>query len=72
MRQREETAPPKQSRVTRRLVSVPEVAEMLGGVSIRLVWRLLATGELHRVSCGRRTMVPIDSVEAFIAKGGSR
>lgn len=57
--------------MTRRLLSVPQVAEILG-VSVRLIWRLLAVGELDRVNVGRCVRIPAESIEAFCARGGAR
>jgi excisionase family DNA binding protein len=41
-------------------------------ISPRSVWRLIATGELKTVRCGRSVRVTAASLEAFISKGGSR
>ncbi len=42
------------------------------GVSVRLIWRLLAVGELDRVNVGRCVRIPSESIDAFCAKGGAR
>ena len=54
-----------------RLPPVCQVANELN-ISMRSVWRLLATGELKAVRLGRATRVTRDSIEEFIARGGSR
>lgn len=54
-----------------RLVSVREAATALG-VSVRLVWRLLATEQLAKVQVGRCVRIPQVSLDEFIAKGGAR
>ena len=51
-----------------RLLTVREVAEMLG-VSVRLVNRLFATGELPRVKIGRAARARLSDVERIIAEG---
>lgn len=55
--------------VPRRVVySVPEVAELLGGVTERYVWTLLSRNELTSVKVGGRRLVPADDLDAFIEK----
>lgn len=47
---------------------VEEVAEMLGGLHLRHVYRLLERGELKSFKIGRRRMVPAEAIDEFIAK----
>lgn len=59
----------KQVEITQdRLLTVPEVAEVLR-VSVRLVNRLFATGELPRVKIGRAARARLSDVERIIAEG---
>ncbi len=51
-----------------RLLTVPEVAECLG-ISVRLVNRLFATGELPRVKIGRAARARLSDVERIMAEG---
>ena len=53
------------------LLTVREVAAVLR-VSSRLVWRLIAAGELERVSVGRCARVTPESIEGLIQRGGTR
>lgn len=48
--------------------SVPEVAELLGGVTERYVWTLLSRNELTSVKIGGRRLVPADDLTAFVEK----
>jgi excisionase family DNA binding protein len=52
--------------VQRVAYSVPEAAELLGGVHPNTVWSLLRRGELRRVKVGTRTLIPASSIEAFV------
>ena len=50
----------------RRLVSLPEAAEILA-VSVKTVRRYIAAGDLDAVRLGRRTTrVPVDSLDQLI------
>ena len=51
-----------------RLLTVREVAELLG-ISVRLVNRLFATGELHRVKIGRAARARLSDVQRIITEG---
>ena len=51
-----------------RLLTVPEVAEMLG-VSVRLVNRLFSTNQLPRVKIGRAARARLSDVERIMAEG---
>ena len=44
-------------------VSVPEAAQALGGVSENTIWNLLRDGTLRRLKVGRRTLIPVSSIE---------
>jgi excisionase family DNA binding protein len=57
--------------LSRKLLTVQEVADVLN-VSTRMVWRLIAETELEKVSVGRCCRISVASLEAYIAKGGSR
>ena len=46
-------------------VSVPEAAQALGGVSENTIWNLLRDGTLRRLKVGRRTLIPVSSIEEF-------
>jgi len=52
------------------LLSVPEVAELLG-VSSRTVFLLLASGDLARRKVRRRTMIHRDDVWRFATRGSA-
>ena len=45
---------------------LPEVAAKLGGISVRSVQRLIASGALKAVRVGRRVLVPADALRAFL------
>ena len=51
-----------------RLLTVREVAKMLG-VSVRLVNRLFATGQLPRVKIGRAARARLSDVNRIMAQG---
>ncbi len=48
-------------------VSIPEAAEMLS-LSINSVWRLLRVGELRRIRVGRRSLVAVNELQAFLKR----
>lgn len=50
----------------RLLYSVPEVAQLLGGVTDRYVWQLIRMGALPAKLLGRRRLVAADDLTAFI------
>ena len=52
--------------MSRLAVTVPEAAEMLGGVHVNTIWSLLRRGELRRVKVGSRTVIPLDSIDTFL------
>lgn len=45
---------------------VPEVAVLLGGVGVRYVWSLIATGELRSFKSGRLRMVARKDLDDYI------
>ena len=49
------------------LLTVAQVAEALGSISTRSIWRLAATGELPPIRVGRATRWRRADVEAFVA-----
>ena len=51
---------------TVRLYSVPVAADLIGGMSERYVWQLIADGVLRKVVQGRRTMVRDDDLARYI------
>ena len=51
--------------VDRIALSVPEAAQALGGVSENTIWNLLRDGTLRRLKVGRRTLIPVSSIEEF-------
>lgn len=52
------------------LCRIPEVARILN-VSTRSVWRLLRTGALRPVKCGRAIRVARKCLDEFIERGGT-
>lgn len=52
--------------MTRRAYAVPEVAELLGGVTERFVWHLIEDGSLPSIKIGRRRLVPAEDLDAYI------
>lgn len=54
-----------------KLLSVRDSASALG-VSIRLIWSLIARGELRKVQVGRRVMLAAEDLADFVARGGAR
>jgi excisionase family DNA binding protein len=49
-------------------VSISEAARLLG-LSERKVWELKATGELPCRRVGRRVLVPVEALRAFLSGG---
>ena len=62
------------TRVHERSSALVRVREAAGALAIseRSVWRLISLGELDSVRIGRSVRVSRKSLEAFVAKGGSR
>ena len=48
------------------VVEVKELCQMLGGISKKLAYRLLANGEIFSVSVGRSYKIPMMSVIAYL------
>ena len=48
------------------IVSVPELCEMLGGISKKLAYKLLAEGKVFSVKVGRTYKIPKESVIAYM------
>ncbi|MEV4521429.1 helix-turn-helix domain-containing protein [Micromonospora tulbaghiae] len=51
---------------SRLLYPLPEVAELLGGITERQVHRYIARGELKSRKLGRRRLVHRDDIQEFI------
>lgn len=49
----------------RLLYPVPEVAQLLGGITERQVWKYIESGELPSRKVGRRRLVHRNAVHAF-------
>ncbi len=49
--------------------SLAETAEKLGGISVRTVQRLVATGVLPALHVFRRILIPAEALHAFVADG---
>lgn len=49
----------------RLLYPVPEVAQLLGGITERQVWKYIESGELKSRKVGRRRLVHRKDLEAF-------
>ena len=49
------------------LLKVEQAAERLG-LGRTIVWGLVASGELESVTIGRSRRVPIEALEAYVAK----
>jgi excisionase family DNA binding protein len=52
----------------RRLVGVQAAQEMLGGIGRTTLYRLRRDGELDSVSIGRRSLITVDSIDAYVAR----
>lgn len=52
-------------------VSIPVAAELLS-VSVRLVHYMLTDGRLDSVRIGKRRLIPIDSIDAYIEANRTR
>jgi predicted DNA-binding transcriptional regulator AlpA len=50
----------------KRLVSIPETRQMLGGIGHTTVYQLIKRGEIVKVNIGRRGFVTSESIEAFM------
>lgn len=67
--------PSQQSPVPRYVLDIPEAAAALR-ISRAQLFRLIASGELPSIKIGKRRLVPVREVEAFISRqlqnGGAR
>ncbi len=52
----------------RRLLTMAEVAASLGGIARSTVYDLINAGELVKVSIGRRSFVPVESLDAYVGR----
>jgi excisionase family DNA binding protein len=50
--------------VQRLALSIDETAAAVG-LSVRYVYRLIASGELRAIRTGRRVLIPVDELERF-------
>ena len=48
------------------VVSVPELCKMLGGISKKLAYKMLANGEIFSVKVGRSYKIPKVSVISYL------
>jgi excisionase family DNA binding protein len=48
-----------------RLLSIKDAARVLG-VGVSSVWLLIADGKLKAIRVGRRRLVPVEAIDAFI------
>lgn len=48
------------------VVSVPELCKMLGGISKKLAYKMLANGDIYSVKVGRSYKIPKISVIAYL------
>jgi excisionase family DNA binding protein len=51
-----------------RLVDIRTAGKLLGGIGRSHVYELLGIGELESVKIGRRRMVLVDSIDAYIER----
>jgi predicted DNA-binding transcriptional regulator AlpA len=54
------------SGTTRRLVSIPEAREILGGIGHTTLYDLINHGELLKVNIGRRGFITSESLAAYV------
>jgi predicted DNA-binding transcriptional regulator AlpA len=50
----------------RRLVSIPEARQLLGGIGHTTVYELVNRGEIVKVNIGRRGFITSESLEAYM------
>lgn len=55
----------------RLMYSVAQTARVTA-LSTRSIWRLIGLGELTTVKCGRAVRITKASIDAFIARGGTK
>jgi hypothetical protein len=51
---------------TKRLVSIPEARELLGGIGHTTIYDLINRGELLKVNIGRRGFITSESLAAYV------
>ena len=51
-----------------KLLLRPEEVAAATGLGRTKIYELLALGEIESVTCGRRRLIPADSVSAFVAR----
>ena len=51
---------------TKRLVSIPEAREVLGGIGHSTIYELIKRGELTKVNIGRRGLITAESLAAYM------
>ncbi len=65
--ERSDTAPEHLEPIPARLMyPLDETAALIGGVSLRTVYRLIGDGHLAAVRVGRRRMVPAAAIRAYV------
>lgn len=52
----------------RLLLNLDEAAESLGGLSRAHLYRLITSGQLLSVKCGRRRLVAVAALEAYVRR----
>ncbi|WP_176234756.1 helix-turn-helix domain-containing protein [Mycobacterium simiae] len=50
----------------KRLVSIPEARQVLGGIGHTTLYELIKKGEVNKVNIGRRGFVTSESLEAYV------
>ncbi|MCV7100918.1 MULTISPECIES: helix-turn-helix domain-containing protein [Mycobacterium] len=50
----------------RRLVSIPDAREILGGIGHTTIYDLIKRGELVKVNIGRRGFITTESIAAYV------
>jgi excisionase family DNA binding protein len=70
-RPNDEACPNQHSSPGRRLVSLPDAADMLG-LSVASVRRLIGSGRLHAVKLNRRVLVDLRDVDRLIEEAKDR
>jgi hypothetical protein len=52
--------------ITKRLVSIPEARQVLGGIGHTTIYELINRGEIVKVNIGRRGFITADSLDAYV------
>lgn len=58
---------PVQTIPERRLYPIAEAAEQLGGITERMLWTLVARGDIKSVKVGRRRLIPAAALDSYVA-----